>query len=140
MYIFAVTVKKLFVFILAFTYLAEASGMSLYKHFCMNRLVSWGLTKGGKNCPSCGMEKDHPGKSECKGCCKDEHKIIKLTGDHKAEFSIWSIALFGEAIPSFSLVESSVSTFGIKSTWNSIHAPPLYNGVPVYLFNCVFLI
>ncbi len=140
MYIFAVTMKKLFVFILAITYLAEAGGMSLYKHYCMDRLVSWGLTKGGENCPSCGMEKDHPGKTECKGCCKDEHKIIKLTGDHKAEFSIWPIALFGEAVPSFYLVESSVPAFVIKSTWNSIHAPPLYNGVPVYLSNCVFII
>ena len=132
--------KKLFVFILAITYLAEAGGMSLYKHYCMDRLVSWGLTKGGKNCPSCGMEKNHPDKSECKGCCKDEHKIIKLTGDHKAEFSIWPIALFGEAVPSFYLVESSVPAFGMKSTWNSIHAPPSKHKVPSYLFNCIFRI
>ncbi len=132
--------KKLFVFILAITYLAEAGGMSLYKHYCMDRLVSWGLTKGGKDCPSCGMEKNHPDKSECKGCCKDEHKIIKITGDHRAEFSIWPIALFGEAVPSFSVVESSTLIQETNLVGRNIHAPPQKYKVPAFIFNCVFTI
>lgn len=133
--------KKCLVFILALIYLTEASGMSLYKHYCMDRLVSWGLTKGGKNCPSCGMEKDHSGKAtSCKGCCKDEHKIVKLTGDHKAEISISPDAFFSEVLPSFSLVDFSVPASEMASTWNSIHAPPQKYKVPSFIFNCIFRI
>jgi hypothetical protein len=132
--------KKLLVFILALTYLAEASGISLYKHFCMDRFVSWGLTKGGKNCPTCKMEKSQPGKGFCKGCCKDEQKLIKLTVDHKAEAFTWNASQFGEAVPSFFITDFLTPVSQIHTTWNNIHAPPSKHKVPAFIYNCVFRI
>jgi hypothetical protein len=132
--------KKLFVFILAFIYLGEVSGMSLYKHYCMDKLVSWGLTNGGKHCSLCGMVKDLPQKGFCKGCCKDEHKLVKLTDDHKASVSIWIGSLLSEVVPDNSTIETAIPSLTTASSWNSIHAPPLKRKVPFYLFNCVFRI
>jgi hypothetical protein len=132
--------KKLFVFILAFIYLAEVSGMSFYKHYCMDRLVSWGLTKGDKKCPACGMEKEYSAKNNCKGCCKDEHQVVKLSIDHKAETSTWAFSVPEQILPSFTSWEFAFTNFDIASTWNNIHAPPLKHKVPSYLFNCVFRI
>ena len=131
--------KKLFVTILAFIYLFEASGMSYYKHFCMDRFVSWGLTKDNKKCHSCGMLKGNP-KGNCKGCCKDEHKLVKLSADHKASLSIWPASLFGEPIHVYHIIGFYLPTIESTITSNSIHGPPFVNSVPVYLFNRVFRI
>jgi hypothetical protein len=79
-------------------------------------------------------------KGFCKGCCKDEHQLVKLTGDHKASVSIWPSLLFAETIASYPFIETAKPSLTISSSWNSIHAPPLENKVPVYLFNCVFRI
>jgi hypothetical protein len=132
--------KKAFVFILAFIYLAEVSGMSLYKHYCMDRLVSWGLTKSGKVCSGCGMEKEHSTKVSGNGCCKDEQQVIKLSADHKVSMSTWSFSLLEHAVPFFTFQEFVFADFGNASKWNSIHAPPLKHKVHSYLFNCVFRI
>ena len=132
--------KKCFVFILAFIYLAEASGMSFYKHYCMDRLVSWGLTKSDNNCHICGMVKNQTHKGLCKGCCKDEHKLIKLTDDHKASASIWPTSLVGESIHLIMIIDSSLPSLESTTSSNSIHAPPDVSTVPVYLFNRVFRI
>ena len=132
--------KRLLILLLAFIYLTEVSGMSFYQHYCMDRLVSWGLTKGGSNCPSCGMDKALSGKRFCNGCCKDELKTVKITSDHKAETFSWKASLLSAIVPSFSLTNFSILVSEPDSPWNTIHAPPFKQKVPAYLFNRVFRI
>ena len=132
--------KKCFVLILAIIYLAEASGMSFYKHYCMDRLVSWGFKKSDRKCLQCGMVKNQTKNGLCEGCCKDEHKLIKLTDDHKASASIWPASLFGEPIHVYTIIDSFLPIIDSTTSSNSIHAPPDVSTVPVYLFNSVFRI
>ncbi len=132
--------KKVFVFFLAFIYLAEASGMSLYKHYCMDRLVSWGLTHEGKNCSSCGMAKNRSSNSLYKGCCKDEQKLVKLTDDHKASACFSPLFLLSQVVPNHYTGETTIAVWRTAFSWNCIHAPPFKHKVPFYLFNCVFRI
>lgn len=134
------SMKKVVVLIIAFIYLAEVSGMSVYKHYCMDRLVSWGWTKGGRHCPSCGMEKEPPEKKLCNRCCKDEYKIVKLTGDHKTAVFNWQPSQFTEADKLFYTTGIFSPLPATAAAWSNIHAPPLKHKVPFYLFNCVFRI
>jgi hypothetical protein len=87
------------------------------------------------------MEKDHSEKAtSCKGCCKDEQKIVKLTVDHKAEAFSWNALSFGEVAPSFVVFDFFNPAAEIQSTWNGIHAPPSKHKVPEFIYNCVFRI
>src|SRR5688572_30125687 len=73
--------KKLVVTILAFLYLSASVGATVHLHYCMDKLVNVGLWhKEEKQCGKCGMEKSDENN---KGCCKDEHKQVKLENDHK---------------------------------------------------------
>lgn len=74
------TLKKLFVTILSIIYLTASAGATVHSHYCMDKLVSWGLdAKSEKLCKNCGMDK-----SASAGCCQDSKKQVKLQGDQKA--------------------------------------------------------
>jgi hypothetical protein len=133
--------KKTFLTIMAFVYLAVASGTTVHMHFCMDKLVSWNIAPGNAHdCPVCSMEKESFKSSElsCKGCCKDEVKQVKLEKDHKAEQNF---------LPKV-LIEAVVSTFHSNDVHDiipakligsyNINGPPQKHKVPTFLFNCVF--
>lgn len=75
--------KKLFVLILSILYLGSSVGATINLHFCMNKLVSWGISHvehgGSSTCDFCGMMKD--GETD-NGCCKDEQRQVKLDIAH----------------------------------------------------------
>ncbi|HEY4206556.1 MAG TPA: hypothetical protein VGM31_07085, partial [Puia sp.] len=79
--------KKVLVTILAFLYLSTSMGATVHLHYCMGKLVGWGLLdNGGKACLSCGMLKQAAGDGcmvAMKGCCHDEQKLIKNEKDQK---------------------------------------------------------
>jgi hypothetical protein len=136
--------KKVLLSILAIVYLATASGMTLHFHYCMDKLVSWGLQENTKStCSFCGMQKTSgdTNKQFCKGCCKDEIKVIQLKKDHNKTAEIiapfhWSHdALLTCFATSFNFV--GVSKI---ATANAIHGPPAKGQLPVFLLNCVFRI
>ncbi len=54
-------------------------GATVHLHYCMNQFVGWELShnKEDDKCGKCGM------KDKKAGCCKDEHKQIKLSSDQK---------------------------------------------------------
>ncbi len=46
----------------------------------MNKFVGWDLShKENSTCGKCGMKED----ATKKGCCKDEHKQLKIDNDHQ---------------------------------------------------------
>ncbi len=71
--------------ILAVFYLCISTGVTLRAHFCMGEeqgtdfsLFGGAANEDGHTCDKCGMTKTREGN----GCCKDEHKVVKLEQKH----------------------------------------------------------
>ncbi|MGZ5135207.1 MAG: HYC_CC_PP family protein [Flavitalea sp.] len=126
--------KRILLTILAFVYLALASGVGMNIHYCMGELssVDYGYKKAG-HCDECGME-------EKAGCCNTEFKVVKLQDSHQ-----WSSP--GELVKNFLVVESFFNTQSYFSArpFNSAnrftyHSPPDKRLNEVYLHTTVFRI
>ena len=139
--------KKFLVTILALVYLSSTIGATINMHYCMDKLVAWGLGDGktkSKACPYCGMAKTNEDKhcgKESKGCCKDEQKIVKLENDQKiSEASFQFSQTPSEAIsPAFS--DYSIEYVSSLTEEHPLtHAPPRTQNVALFVLNCDFRI
>ena len=139
--------KKFLVTILALVYLTTSVGATVHMHYCMDKLVTWGLgknTTNKKSCPYCDMSKSttdkHCGK-ESKGCCKDEQKIVKLENDQKVtDAAIHLAQISAEAItPVFSDYSFEYVSSLIEEN-SATNAPPRAQNVSLFVLNCVFRI
>lgn len=135
--------KKLFTAILAVLYISISTGAAVHIHYCMGKIANWGLgytnTSNTSNiCGNCRMEKIQ---KQNKGCCRDEHKLIKSdTGKKPSELVYQQIQFQPAALP-VSLLEASPIAFSSVTEENPIsHAPPRNSGIAVYIRNCTFLI
>ena len=132
--------KKLFVAILAVFYLGTSAGATLQLHYCMDKLVDWKLWSGGKKdnkCSSCGMVKNE---TTSNGCCKDEHKQIKLENDHRAADGYQQVQLLSVIIP-LQLIQLPLIDLPAFTDENPANSAPLRSsGVAVYIRNEVFRI
>ncbi len=131
--------KKIFLVILAFTYFASTSGATLHLHYCMGKMVEWSVSGNEEeNCPVCGSDKS---KMVEKGCCKDEHKQLKITNDHSiTETAFQGLCLMAVALP-VSFIDIPAITFSSITEENpTTNAPPHSSGTPIYKRNCVFRI
>ncbi len=73
--------KRLTIFLLLLLYVTVSSGFTVHLHYCMGELVESNLAHSDDpTCGGCGMEKDS---SSNDGCCKDEHKQVKVDQDKK---------------------------------------------------------
>jgi hypothetical protein len=103
----------------------------------MDKLVSLGLNKSNeKECGNCGM-----GKTGKDGCCKDDHKQVKIESDQKVtESSIFSFHYFSHLaiIPfsEFQIASPIVSPFRLPYS----NGPPKQRPANLYLVNRVFRI
>lgn len=131
--------RKFIVSILAIFYLAVSTGVPLYAHYCQDQLIEAGLSHNNdKTCGNCGMEKASSKKS---GCCKDEHKLVKLNKDQKtSDASFQFLKLVSQAVPVSYFETSSVQFFSITEANPTSNAPPQNNGLAIYKRNCVFRI
>ena len=95
--------KKVLTTILAFVYLSTSMGATIHLHYCMGKLVSWGLiSHDSKNCGICGM----PKKADSRPCisakmegCKEEGNQGKTSEDQKIVSSGWQfIRLFSAPV------------------------------------------
>jgi hypothetical protein len=136
--------KKVVVVILAVLYLSTSMGATVHFHYCMGRLVAWGLAdKESKDCISCGMAKDAvmPGCSVgLKNCCHDEHKHIQSDQAQKPA-QTWvegSLAAVFAALPfpgwNMPVVVAPALAQPVAN------GPPLKEQVPIFLRNCNFRI
>lgn len=139
--------KKFLIFILAFTYLTTSIGATVHLHYCMDKLVAWGLGQNktkANACPYCGMAKTdtnkHCGK-QSKGCCHDEQKQVKIQKDQKTVDPGFNLVKPFSQIADHSLLD--VSAIFITSPILELptsHAPPRSGNVSLFLRNCVFRI
>lgn len=139
--------KKFLVAILALIYLSTSMGATVHMHYCMDKLVAWGLGQektGKKSCPYCGMAKTNEDKhcgKESKGCCKDEQKIVKLESDQKisgASFQFSQIPV--EAITPVHFDYSLEYVSSLTEEYPITHAPPRAETISLFIRNCVFRI
>ncbi|MFT3824241.1 MAG: hypothetical protein QM731_09985 [Chitinophagaceae bacterium] len=133
--------KKLIVAILALLYISTSAGATVHLHYCMGKLVNWSLwhDKDGDNCGKCGMSKSN---KLNKGCCKDEHKLVKLEKDQRVRENIQPFAPLMVAVlpPVFSPVQNTTLINSTAVSYPVSHAPPGYNGQQTYLLLCTFRI
>jgi hypothetical protein len=103
----------------------------------MDKLVRWSLVANEENiCGNCGMHKE-----ESKGCCKDDHKQIKIQGEQKVASSFISEFNAPVILPLVPIAYYSLSvSASLAVTFPVSNAPPDKAPIPVYLHNCVFRI
>ncbi len=105
----------------------------------MNEFVGWNFMHSDKEseCGKCGM------KEKKGGCCKDEHKQLKLSADQNHNPLIGFV--FGHFFTPIILTHQAIYHFTKPATVAVIfpknNAPPnRWRDVPLYLSNCIFLI
>jgi hypothetical protein len=137
--------KKFLATILALIYLSTSVGATVHLHYCMGKLLSWGLINNdSKDCTFCGMPKNSKTvhcQSSKNGCCKDEQKHVKVDKDQKATESAYKfVSLSFETVAGnfVSLPDSYVASHIVG--YPTTNAPPDHNKVPVFLRNCNFRI
>jgi hypothetical protein len=137
--------KKVLVSILAIVYLSTSMGATIHMHYCMGRLVSWGLAEhAGVSCDFCGMQK-MGSSGECvmgmKHCCHEESRQIRNDKDQKTGQEFFHIVQPSPALadmPQPVWVDAMVLSPVLSRPVS--HGPPLAASVPVFLRNCSFRI
>jgi hypothetical protein len=129
--------KKVLISILAVIYLAATIGVTLQRHYCMNRLVGWSLTQQQDDmCSKCGMDKS----DKKKGCCNDETIKVKISDDQQSIFT--SVHFESPVYPvvyDHTVYESLLPVSSLHQHLYD-HGPPGNLKVPVFLRNNVFRI
>ena len=131
--------RKLIASIIAILYLTASSGASVYAHYCMDKLVGVNLVQSTTtSCENCGMEKSVGKKSDC---CKDQHKLIKLDNDQKANEAAFQLpVLLGQAI-TITYADNYIVHYpsSVTEEHPNSNSPPL-SGRSITTRHCVFLI
>lgn len=131
--------KRLLIFILAFSYLVTTTGADMHLHFCMGKLAGWSFWAEDEKtaCDKCGMEKEE----RPDGCCKDESKWMKIQDDQKVADQAFSFAKLSPAahlhFPVYNAPTPLSATAGLHP---QSHAPPRGGKVESYILNCTFRI
>ncbi len=130
--------RKCFVIILTFVYLAFTAGVTLQRHYCMNRLASLRFSPHTEDrCGYCGMDQSERGNA----CCRDESTVYKITDDQQPGPVFLSLAnseipVLQESLP--------VTVSGLQNnTVNGLyygHDPPWQSTVPLFIRFEVFRI
>lgn len=104
----------------------------------MNKFVGWDLTDvENEKCGKCGMTED----ATKKGCCKDEHKQLKIDSDQKSSnvaslVDVSHAPIILQPLYSFSF---QINKFE-KVTNTYFHPPPLLPIQKLTILYCTFLI
>ena len=137
--------KKFIVSILAILYMGSSTGATIHMHYCMGKLVSWGLQKQeSKKCSFCGMTKKHvtqQGFAAKNECCKDDFKQVKADNDQKVSSPALQFSkLFTEGTAQHQPAFQSIYVPSFTIQYPTAHAPPRTGTVPVFLYHCHFRI
>ncbi len=102
--------KKVIITILAVFYLGVSSGATVDLHFCMGKLIDWGVSQeANEKCNNCGMEK---GLSS--DCCKDQQHKLTI-----------------EESPKASVIVYYFNTLGLSGSPTVYNGPAIINGSPL---------
>lgn len=111
-------------------------GATIHMHYCMSELVGWSLWHGEKDneCGRCGM------KEKKGGCCKDEHKQVKLKTEHQKSTTAQYIQFLDVPALITPIADYSFKGKPIALDFPVSNAPPKIPRERLYIFHCVFLI
>ena len=125
--------KKIYIGILAFVYMAVSSGIALELHYCMGDKAGIELYGSASDtCSKCGMtEKDT-------GCCHDEFKFYKISDSHNTASNDINLTASSFAV----VIDYNIYNWQMPDntalTAVNNHSPPDYTGPSASIMNCVF--
>lgn len=131
--------KRALLTLLAIFFLSVSSGATVHFHYCMGKLVDWGLSAPQQEqCGLCGMSKKQVKKNSC---CKDDYKQAKIDNSKKIATTIYQFnppivinnATLGEANKLIALPNQLN-----KAVYSN--APPEQERVPIFIRNCTYRI
>ena len=126
--------KKFIISIVAVLYITISSGIVFNVHYCLGKISSVKIDLLANNLCGCGSKK------ESKGCCKTEHKFIKIEDNHQASFIDVVFQSPVQKIPSiYNFINTPLIQKNEVNTFNT-HSPPLLSKRYSYIRNCIFLI
>ncbi len=129
--------KKIVAIFFLTIYSFTTVGATVHMHYCMNKLIGASFYDSKKNtCEKCGMHK-----AATKGCCKDEHKFIKLEREHQQTQSLETLSFFSLPVllpVVFAYQPAAVSLVTAGFTLDT--SPPDIHSQKLYLLNRVFRI
>ena len=127
--------KKVAIIFLVSIYAASTFGVSLKEFYCCGKLQSITFYLGDKTTNKCGKGDDKD------NCCKTKFQFYKVKDTHFSKDLLNLPARLYTVLPTFnSSFESDIVCFKQRAITHSPHAPPLYNGIPLHIFNCVYRI
>jgi len=137
--------KRFLATILTLIYLSSSMGATLHLHYCMGKLIGWGLIDNdSKNCSFCGMLKI-PKPADCnvakEGCCRDEQKQLSTGQDQKQALASFKFSKLASDQSLFNQGGQSPILHLIPSIeFPNNNAPPLTEKVAIFIRNCNFRI
>jgi hypothetical protein len=131
--------KRILLTILAIFYLGISSGATVHFHYCMGKLVKWGLERqSAKLCDFCGMPMAAAKK---KSCCKDVEQQAKVEKSQKTNQAIYKFDQLSSAILLPEMFNNCLLQIPVKITREALsNAPPDGQQIPVYIRNCTYRI
>lgn len=128
--------KKIVVILLLSIYGSATMGATIHMHYCMNKFVGWSLWHGEKDkeCGKCGM------KEKKGGCCKDEHKQVKLKTEHQKSATAQYVQFLDVPALVVPMVDFSFKGTPISLDFPVSNAPPKIPRERLYILHCFFLI
>lgn len=131
--------KKILVAILTLVYFTASTGATVQLHYCMGKLVDWGLAdKESEHCANCGMDKT-VGRDN--GCCKDEVTQISIEKDQKTVqtfYQLMQVSFSDLPVAFYELPAATIPSLAEEKPVSN--APPRHTGIELHIRNCVFLI
>ena len=128
--------KKFFLLILAFAYLATSSGATIYIHQCMGKTIEWDLRGDEKDkCAKCGMHKN-----AANDCCQDHVKMIKLQNQQNLPVTSFNKIFFSPALPAPVYSYQQVYLFNSENKSIESHTLTRSSKTDYCILYCTFLI
>ena len=122
--------KKVLLFIFALFYFSVTSGAVVEFHYCMGKLVEWGIgdSKEEQTCSNCKMNS-----LDSKNCCKKELKEVKVEKAQKAEFSFQFKQFPSFVAQSFVFEPVTAAPLPVRISTHYSNAPPRAEKTPVFV-------
>ncbi len=131
--------KRALLTLFAIFFLSVSSGATVHFHYCMGKLVNWGLTAPQKEqCDLCGMSKKQVKKNNC---CKDDYKQAKIDNSKKVTATSYQ---FNPPVvinnPIFDPINELIALPAQFLQAVYANAPPEQVGVAIFIRNCTYRI
>lgn len=126
--------KRYFYISFACFYLVLCTGVNVYAHFCGSKLssVSAFIDHAGCCCDE--------GAEDINTCCNETVKTLKITQEHRATQALsWGKMVFISSIEPIFVPRKMAKNVSSTPILHASHSPPDL-GVPIFIWNCVFII